>query len=159
MICKQFDEKQDVHTSLYSLVITTVTAFGYWIDLISVCFVTIVTYSFIFYDKNVTTEEKVGLAITQVLGLCDTLQYGMKLGGEIVSHMISVERLFQFTKLKPEESLDEGLIKKSFQLENWPSCGKISFERLYLCYDNSIEPVLKNLNLILEPGTKVHNFT
>ncbi|XP_023246593.1 multidrug resistance-associated protein 4-like [Copidosoma floridanum] len=153
IVCKQFDNQQDNHTPSYSLVISTLTSFGYWVDLISICFVSIVTYSFIVFDKEDTSDEKVGLAITQILGICDTLQYGMKLAGEVVSNMISVERLFQFTKLEQEGPVENE--PGNEPPNDWPSKGDIVFDHLYLRYADDVEPTLKNLNLKVRSGTKV----
>jgi len=47
MIRKQFDEHQDLHTSTYSLIIATSTVFGLALDIVSIGFIAIVTYSFI----------------------------------------------------------------------------------------------------------------
>jgi len=47
MIRKQFDEHQDLHTSTYSLIITISTVFSFALDVVSVGFIAIVTYSFV----------------------------------------------------------------------------------------------------------------
>lgn len=154
MICKEFDQLQDVHTSTFSLILSTMTAFGFWIDLVSVIFVGVVTFSFIVYDSRSMSSDKVGLAITQVLAVTSLLQHGMKMAAEMVTQMIGVERLFQFTKLEQEGPFetDPG---KQIVPKDWPSQGKITFDHLYLKYNDTVDPVLKDLNFVVEPGTKV----
>lgn len=52
MIRKQFDEHQDLHTSTYSLIIETGTAFGFLLDIVSIGFIAVVTYSFVALDDG-----------------------------------------------------------------------------------------------------------
>ncbi|XP_014221942.1 multidrug resistance-associated protein 4-like [Trichogramma pretiosum] len=151
MVTKQFDDHQDYHTAAFSLVLSTMSAFGFWIDLVSVAFVAVVTYSFVILNDS--DGGKVGLAITQVLAITGVLQHGMKMAAEMVSQMISVERLFQFTKLDeegPYETPNTELVPK-----DWPSRGEVRFEKLYLTYQGSQDPVLKDLNIVIESGMKV----
>lgn len=153
MVCKEFDSRQDVHTSAFSLVLSTMSAFGLWIDLVSVCFVAVVTFSFIVLDNSDVSGDTVGLAITQVLVICGILQHGMKMAAEMVTQMIGVERLFEFTKLEQEGPFESEPGKEP--PKNWPSKGEVKFENLYLRYTDTVDPVLKNLNFNVEPGMKV----
>ncbi|XP_014208061.1 multidrug resistance-associated protein 4-like [Copidosoma floridanum] len=153
MVCKEFDSFQDGHTSTYALVLSTMTAFGFWIDLVSVTFVTIVTFSFIFYDNQSISGSRVGLAITQVLAVTGLLQHGMKMAAEMVTQMIGVERLFQFTKLEQEGPFESEPGKEPSK--EWPDKGEVVFDHLYLRYADTVEPVLKNLHFSVEPGMKV----
>lgn len=52
MIRKQFDEHQDLHTSTYSLILTTGTVFGFMLDAVSITFISVVTYSFVALDHG-----------------------------------------------------------------------------------------------------------
>ncbi|PSN41132.1 Multidrug resistance-associated protein 4 [Blattella germanica] len=53
MVCKEFDNHQDLHTSAWFLTLETSTAFGFWLDCISVAFTAVVTFSFlILYDDQ-----------------------------------------------------------------------------------------------------------
>lgn len=156
MVCKEFDGLQDVHTAAFSLVLSTMTAFGFWIDLVSVGFVSIVTYSFIVLENQNISGDSVGLAITQVLIICGVLQHGMKMAAEMVAQMISVERLFQFTKLDQEGPFESEHGRGPSK--GWPDKGQIKFENLYLKYTDTSEPVLKNLNFSVDPGMKVNSY-
>lgn len=109
MVCHEFDAHQDGHTAAYSLILATSTAFGFWLDMVSIGFVAFVTYSFIVLDSSelfVGADKpfagNVSLAISQSLILCGMLQYGMRQTAEMVAQMTSVERMFQFTQLEQE---------------------------------------------------------
>jgi ATP-binding cassette subfamily C (CFTR/MRP) protein 4 len=158
MICKEFDMLQDIHTSAYSLVLSTSTAFGFWLDIVSIAFVAFVTFSFIVVDSTDFFSSKpfagsVGLAISQSLILCGMLQYGMRQTAEMMAQMTSVERMFQFTELEKEGPFESEPGQKPSK--SWPSKGRIQFKEVYLKYSVEDEPVLKNLTFVVEPGMKV----
>ncbi|KAJ8684192.1 hypothetical protein QAD02_019984, partial [Eretmocerus hayati] len=153
LVCKEFDHLQNVHTATYSLVLSTITAYGFWIELLSIAFASTVTFSFITIDSQGISGEKVGLAITQVLMICGGLQHGMKMAAEMISQMIGVERLFQFTKLEQEGPFETEPGKKL--PKTWPDKGEIIFDHVYLRYSEGADPVLKNLNFTVDSGIKV----
>ncbi|KYQ47297.1 Multidrug resistance-associated protein 4 [Trachymyrmex zeteki] len=152
MIRKQFDEHQDLHTSTYSLIIETGTIFGFALDIVSIGFIAVVTYSFVALNDE-TFAGHVGLAISQVLILCGMVQYGMRQTAETITQMTSVERIMQFTELEKEGPFESNPIDKP--LSNWPSKGEIKFDRVYLRYYESEPPVLKSLSFVVEPGMKI----
>lgn len=76
------------------------------------------------------------------------VNYGIKQATEVISQMTSVERVLQFTKL-PQENRD-GPAPPS----GWPQRARLVFKDLYLRYDRESEPVLKNLNIVIESGWK-----
>lgn len=153
MLCKEFDNFQDTHTAMYFLVYSCTSAFALWIDLVSVGFVTFATYSFIVIDDQNVTGGQVGLALTQVLTICLIMMYNMKMVAEILSQMVSIERVFQFTKLDQEGSFESE--PGTGPNKNWPNEGEIKFEKFNLKYSDTSEPVLKNLEFSIEPGMKV----
>ncbi|XP_017889371.1 multidrug resistance-associated protein 4-like [Ceratina calcarata] len=153
MVRKEFDVHQDLHTSTYLLTISASTAFGLALDFVSVGFVAFITYSFILLDDGNTFAGNVGLAISQVLILCGMLQYGMRQTAETIAQMTSVERILQFTQLDNEGPLESEPNKKPSA--QWPSKGEIKFDHLYLRYDDSAPPVLKDLCLVIKPGEKI----
>lgn len=63
-VCRRFDARQDAHTRAHYLNIAVSSAFGLWLDLVSVIFVAFVTLDCAI-NPDITTG-KVGLAITQV---------------------------------------------------------------------------------------------
>ncbi|XP_053975915.1 ATP-binding cassette sub-family C member 4-like [Hylaeus volcanicus] len=153
MLRKEFDIHQDLHTSTYYLTIATSTAFGVALDIVSVGFVTFITYSFIILDDGNTFAGNVGLAISQVLILCGMLQHGMRQTAETIAQMTSVERILQFTQVDREGPFESEPNKKPSA--QWPSKGEVRFEHLYLRYDDSAPPVLNDLSFQIKAGEKI----
>ncbi|CAH0722547.1 unnamed protein product, partial [Brenthis ino] len=149
MLREQFDYKQDVHTAAWYLTLVTNTAFSVWLSLISAVYVVIVAYTFLLLDDGSTKSGNVGLAISQGLILVNMVNYGVKQATEVISQMTSVERVLQFTDL-PKEKTDGPAPP-----QGWPQRARLVFKDLYLRYDKDAEPVLKNLNIVIESGWKV----
>ncbi|XP_012146800.2 ATP-binding cassette subfamily C member 4 [Megachile rotundata] len=153
MVRKEFDVHQDLHTSAYYLTLVTGVAFGFALDIVSICFITFITYSFIIFDTGDTYAGNVGLALSQVLILCGMLQHGMRQTAETIAQMTSVERILQFTQLEKEGPFESEPNKKPST--QWPSDGGITFDHVYLRYADSMPPVLKDLCFVIRPGEKV----
>lgn len=65
--------------------------------------------------------------------------------------MTSVERIIEYSTLESEAPL-----KSNFKFpKNWPQYGSIRFEKVFLTYKNSPEPVLRNLCFNIRGGEKV----
>ena len=153
IVRKEFDTRQDNHTAAHFLVLVTSTAFGFWLDMILTCFLILVTYSFIALDNSDTFAGDVGLALTQILAICGTLQSGMKLVAEVIAQMTNVERMFQYTEID-QESPSETIPDRKPR-EPWPNKGEIKFKNLHLRYSKEDEPILRDLNFTIEPKMKV----
>lgn len=52
MVRKQFDDHQDLHTGTYSLIVATGISFGFALDMVSIAFIAVVTYSFVALDDG-----------------------------------------------------------------------------------------------------------
>lgn len=89
------------------------------------------------------------MAISQALVLTGMVQYGVRMCCESIQHMTSVERVLQYIDVAPEKN---PTTKPS---PSWPQSGRIAFKNMFLKYDESAAPVLKNLSLDIEPGWKV----
>ncbi|KAJ8684219.1 hypothetical protein QAD02_020011 [Eretmocerus hayati] len=152
-VCRRFDSRQDEHTRTHSLSISIASAFGLWLDLTSVVLVAFVTFGCLFADSSIHAST-VGLAITQILMLCGMMQRGIRQLAETVTQMTSVERILQFTELDQEEDdyCSAALAKPP---KAWPSHGKIEFSDFSLRYSDDQEPVLNNINLMIESGSKI----
>ncbi|XP_060647055.1 ATP-binding cassette sub-family C member 4-like [Drosophila nasuta] len=147
---KEFDALQDVHSSVWQLAEATNTALGLWIDAINCLFLTAVTFSFI-VSSEVTYSGNVGLAISQAILLTGMVQYCVRQVAESLQQMTSVERVLEYTELEQESNVCDSIDLP----QNWPVQGKLEFRNISLRYDPNDQPVLKQLNLIIEPGWKV----
>ncbi|GBP63239.1 Probable multidrug resistance-associated protein lethal(2)03659 [Eumeta japonica] len=153
MLRQHFDEKQDVHTAAWYLTLVTNTAFSIWLSLISAAYVLVVAYSFLLSDDGTTKSGNVGLAISQGLILVNMVQYGIKQATEVIAQMTSVERIMQFTELPQESPLESP--PGGAPPSSWPARARVVIKDLYLRYEEGSEPVLKNLNIVVESGWKV----
>lgn len=79
------------------------------------------------------------------------LQWGMRQWSELENQMVSVERLLEYTKVETEPERNE-----VFKIpKNWPEDGKIEFCEVFLKYNQTEAPVLKNLNFTIKPKEKI----
>lgn len=148
VVTREFDNLQDVHSAVWQLTMASNTALGLWLDCVSCCFLTTVAFSFIFL-QNQTYSGNVGLAISQAMILTGMVQYGIRQVAESLQQMTSVERVLQYTALEQEQQIN----KKP--PTNWPEKGDVQFKDMSLRYDPKGSPVLKHLNINIQPGWKI----
>lgn len=75
------------------------------------------------------------------------VQWGVRQWAELENLMTSVERLLEYTEIKPET-------KDGSEIQNWPSKGAVKYEKVFLSYNNS-ETVLRDLNFEVKPKQKI----
>ena len=68
--------------------------------------------------------------------------------GDLSRRMVSVQRLMDLDGI-PREREDQP------HVANWPTAGKVEFRDIELRYRPTTDLVLKGLNFVVEPGTKV----
>ncbi|XP_059610916.1 ATP-binding cassette sub-family C member 4-like [Phlebotomus argentipes] len=149
---REFHLHQNLNSSAWFMYITTTRSFAYWLDMVCVAYIAIVTLSFLFLD-NSTLGGNVGLAIMQVNSLIGMCQWGMRQTAELENEMTSVERVFEYADLPSEPPLETA--SKYRPVEGWPNRGTISFNNLSLRYSSDSEKVLKDLNFSINAGEKV----
>lgn len=99
------------------------------------------------------SEENVGLAITQAMGLSGMVQLGIKQTASLENSMTSVERIVEYSSIEPEGEF-ESVNKKP--PNNWPNKGEIKFDKLTTNYSpDKQDKVLENLNLQIYPQEKI----
>ncbi|GJQ84115.1 hypothetical protein Trydic_g12088 [Trypoxylus dichotomus] len=152
ILAKEFDNHQDLHSCAWHIFLCTSRAFGFWLDLICVIYIAIVTMSFLVLG-NEEFGGNVGLAITQSIGLTGMFQWGMRQSTELENQMTSVERVLEYTNIDREAALETEPGKKP--RKTWPEKGKVEFSRLYLKYAPEDHPVLCNLNFVIQPKEKI----
>ncbi|XP_071557590.1 ATP-binding cassette subfamily C member 4-like [Temnothorax nylanderi] len=149
---KQFDVLQDRHSGTWYLFLTSSTTFGVFSDLVMCLFLAVLCFSLVLMSKNDSVKDsQVGLAISQSLILIGCLQYGIKQFTETMSLMTSVERVLQYTNLPQEGPITSDNPPPS----TWPSQGQLILKDVSMKYHSDDPPVLKNLNVSIEPGWKV----
>ncbi|XP_012274748.1 probable multidrug resistance-associated protein lethal(2)03659 [Orussus abietinus] len=154
-LTKEFDHHQDLHSSSWYIFIASSRAFGFWLDVICVIYIALVTLSFLvlYSDDNKPDGGNVGLAITQSIGLTGMFQWGMRQSAELENQMTSVERVLEYTNVESEPPLESTPEKKP--PKDWPQSGKMEFKEVFLRYSPTEPPVLKNLNFVIQPREKI----
>ncbi|GBP66210.1 Probable multidrug resistance-associated protein lethal(2)03659 [Eumeta japonica] len=180
-LAQEFDKLQDLHSSAWTLVLTSNRAFGFWMDMVCCLYLGCVTFSFFLFASAESHGGNVGLAITQVIGLVGMCQFGMRQTAEVENQMTSVERILEYTNLPAEHPVDpdeKALLANhsSLDFKSWPVKGEIIFEDVSLEYEKpprkdlhpapeapsgqkivADEPVLaiRGINLQIQPAEKV----
>jgi ATP-binding cassette subfamily C (CFTR/MRP) protein 4 len=80
-------------------------------------------------------------------------QWGVRQSAEMESQMTSVERIIEYSKLPQEADLKAKAEDRP--PEEWPQKGRIELKNLFISYDNSPKPVLKNLCCVVNGGEKI----
>ncbi|CAH0405995.1 unnamed protein product [Chilo suppressalis] len=151
-LIREFDNHQDLHSSAWYLFIASSRAFGFWLDLVCVVYIGMVTLSFLVFGQN-EYGGNVGLAITQAMGLTGMFQWGMRQSTELENQMTSVERIEEYSNVESEPPLQSPAEKKP--PPSWPDAGHIQFRHVYLYYALGEPPILKDLNFEIFPKEKV----
>ncbi|XP_060849436.1 ATP-binding cassette sub-family C member 4-like isoform X2 [Rhopalosiphum padi] len=152
ILSTEFSIHQDLHSSAWYLFISSSRAFGFWLDLTCLIYISIVTFCLLFISND-TYSGNVGLAITQSIGLIGLFQWGMRRSVELENQMTSVERVLEYTTLPQEPALESPHYKKP--PKKWPNKGRITFNNFYLRYAIDTPYVLSNLNINIEPMEKI----
>jgi ATP-binding cassette subfamily C (CFTR/MRP) protein 1 len=91
-----------------------------------------------------------GLALTYAPGLTDTLSFLIRQFTLLETMMVSVERLFNYSR-KPAEST----VGKVAVPSEWPSAGAIEFRNVQMRYRTELPDVLKGCTLSVRAGEKI----
>ncbi|EDW89496.2 probable multidrug resistance-associated protein lethal(2)03659 [Drosophila yakuba] len=150
---KEFDNYQDAHSSAFYMYISTSMAFGYYMNIICVIYISIITLSFFAFPPG--NGADVGLVITQAFGLIDMVQWGVRQTAELENTMTAVERVVEYENIEPEGILEAPDDQKP--PKTWPEQGEVVFKDLSLRYtpDAEAENVLKSLSFVIQPREKV----
>lgn len=81
--------------------------------------------------------------------LTGVLQWGIRQWAELENQMTCVERILEYADIEKEDKAT------GEKLENWPTDGKIVYENVNLSYGTSKGLVLKNINFIINPKSKI----
>lgn len=151
-LIREFDNHQDLHSSAWFLFIATSRAFGFWLDLVCVIYIGVVTLSFLVFSQE-EYGGNVGLAITQAMGLTGMFQWGMRQSTELENQMTSVERIAEYSNIESEPPLESEPSKKP--PPTWPPEGRVVFSHVSLYYTPGEPAVLNDLCFVIEPKDKV----
>ncbi|XP_019874101.2 probable multidrug resistance-associated protein lethal(2)03659 isoform X2 [Aethina tumida] len=143
---EEFDRHQDLFTSAHFMMLCTSRAFAYIVDSCCTLLITFIVVRFLFFETD-TSAGDVGLVLTQVMALSDSVQYAIRYYADLENQMTSVERVLEYTEAKTET-------KAGDVLEDWPKRGRVQFENVSLTYSNN-ETVLRNISFTVEARQKI----
>lgn len=97
--------------------------------------------------------SSIGLAITSAIMLTNAFQFGVRQSIETENQMTSVERVDEYSNLKPEGEFESPPDQRP--RKDWPQLGEIEFRRVYLRYHQDEPPVLRDLNFSVGTREKI----
>lgn len=153
VLLSEFYYHLDQNSSASYLYLCTSRAFAFWLDLICVVYIGVVTYSFLVLSSESVTGGNVGLTISQVMSLIGICQWGMRQFAELENQMISVERVLEYANLRPEPPLTSD--SKNSPPIDWPNEGSLTFKSVTLRYSEMGERVLKGLSFSIKGQEKI----
>merc|ERR1719489_112505 len=93
-----------------------------------------------------------GLSISYALNVTSTLNWLVRQTSETEIHVVSVERLKEYSDVESEAPWD---IPKSKPDKQWPNKGLVEFSNYSTRYRKGLELVVKNVDVNIKPGEKV----
>lgn len=130
--------------------ITASQAFGFALDVLCMCFVFVVTFSFLVTDSREVNGASVGLAISQSMGLTAMLQWGIRQSAEVMNQLMAVERVLEYRDLESEEKEVKKVADNA-----WPDKGKIKFNNVVYRYAEEMEPALRGVHFEVNSCEKI----
>lgn len=144
--------RQDLHSSACFLFLATSRAFGFYIDMICQLYIGTIIVAFTIF-KDLAVVGNIGLTITQIMSLTNMLQWGIRQTAELESHLISIERILEYSHLEEEPMIDS---KPETKLpENWPTKGLVEFKNVNLKYNHQGDYILKDISFTILPKEKI----
>ncbi|XP_022694083.1 multidrug resistance-associated protein 1-like isoform X2 [Varroa jacobsoni] len=107
---------------------------------------------FTVYYRSYMDGGKVGLMLSYALSVTATLNWMVRMSSEVETSIVSVERIVEYTHSDNEA---EWRIEGKKPPFDWPSRGKIDFQKYATRYRNGLELVIKDITAVIEPGEKV----
>ncbi|XP_015437285.1 PREDICTED: multidrug resistance-associated protein 4-like [Dufourea novaeangliae] len=151
LLQKQFDQLQNIHSGAWYMSIVASEVFGFYTDVLIGFFYIFICFSFILTNKGDILGGNVGLALTQTFCLIGMVPFATRESNFMMSHMTSVGRIFRYIGLPKEGDWQSSKPPPA----DWPNHGQVILKNISLQYEKNEAPVLKNLNVTIEPGWKV----
>ena len=102
--------------------------------------------------SNTTFTAMAAMAISYSLDTTQSLNWVVRMATEMETQIVAVERIEEYTELPSEAPAH---IPETAPDPSWPTHGDVLIEDLSMRYRPELEPVLKHLNLHIDPGEKV----
>jgi ATP-binding cassette subfamily C (CFTR/MRP) protein 4 len=153
--CKKFENVQNDHTRAFWSFIAASRWLGFRLDLIVWVMLTLVSFLSVFATYGRWFEinpSLLGLALLLVIQLGALFQWCVRQSAEVVTQMVSVERVVDFSSLDSEAALITDEDKKH---ASWPHQGNIEIDSLTVRYRSGLPPSLLGVNVLIETRQRV----
>ncbi|CAF4159712.1 unnamed protein product [Rotaria magnacalcarata] len=104
------------------------------------------------FMRDSLTAGTVGLMITFALQITHSLNMLVRVSSDVETNIVSVERIDEYAKLKPEASWD---IQSKKPPPYWPIKGNINITNLSIRYRENLQLILKDLSIDIQSGEKI----
>jgi ABC-type multidrug transport system fused ATPase/permease subunit len=94
----------------------------------------------------------VGLSLNYAIMFTDSLLWSVRMASLVEINLNSVERIEEYMNIEQEKPY---IIENNRPNSTWPSKGEIIFDNLTLGYTENDKPIIKNLQLKINPGEKI----
>lgn len=102
-------------------------------------------------DKALSTGM-VGLLMSYALQVTNKLMWIVRMSVQLETNVVSVERIVEYCDLPPEAP---PVIEDCRPEKNWPAQGHVVFKDYSARYRENLDPVLKKLNVEINPQEKI----
>ncbi|XP_054155290.1 ATP-binding cassette subfamily C member 4-like [Oppia nitens] len=149
---KQYYIYQNDHSATWFLFVAASRGLGWIMDWFCVLYIIAIAVV-LMLSPNGIAGGTAGLALSSALMLTGMTAWGVRQSAEMESQMTSVERIVEYSRLPQEAPLEAN--KQHKPRPEWPDCGRIQFKNMYLFYESSNKPVLKNLCCSIKSAEKI----
>ncbi|XP_032671366.1 probable multidrug resistance-associated protein lethal(2)03659 [Odontomachus brunneus] len=143
---------QDLNSSACFLFLATSRTFGFYIDLICQLYIGVIIIAFTMFD-SLAVVGNIGLILTQIMSLTNTLQWGIRQTAELESQLTSIERILEYSNLEEEPMIDSKPETKP--PDDWPMKGLVEFKNVKLRYSHHDDYILRNISFTVLPEEKI----
>uniref|UniRef100_A0A5S6Q8F7 ABC-type glutathione-S-conjugate transporter n=1 Tax=Trichuris muris TaxID=70415 RepID=A0A5S6Q8F7_TRIMR len=102
-------------------------------------------------EDGILSAGMVGLAVTYALSITQTLNWVVRMTSDLETNIVSVERIDEYMTVPSEANWTTEYRPPS----NWPSVGRVDFERYAMRYRPGLDLVLKGISFVAHGGEKV----
>jgi len=94
----------------------------------------------------------VGLSMSYALQITQSLNWVVRQTVEVETNIVSVERILEYSRLKPEAP---EILKKNRPSVGWPTMGGVNFKNFSTRYREGLDLVLKDVTIAIRPKEKI----
>ncbi|XP_031562171.1 multidrug resistance-associated protein 1-like [Actinia tenebrosa] len=107
---------------------------------------------FVVIARDSIESGLVGLSLTHAFQITQTLNWMVRMSGELETNIVAVERVKEYSETPREAAW---IVEDNRPPEDWPGSGHIAIETFDLRYRENLPLVLKNINCDIAPGEKI----